>query len=100
MYAYKGTWSSETTYATNDCVIFENDSRAYRLKKPAPAGAAPGDDMYWAPLSEDLAVVMELLVGALDEVTDAMGEVTDALEDLDERVTALEEAAEDEETNG
>lgn len=86
---FKGTYSAETTYNVGDVVIYAQDNKVYHLQKPAKAGTAPHDTLYWGqvdqPLDEAVRLMADVLGLALkaDETTEA------AVRDLDNMIGSL-----------
>ena len=60
-YTFKGPWANNVAYNVNDVVIYEADRKVYHLQRPAPAGTAPHDTMYWGQLNDDLALAVIMM---------------------------------------
>ena len=60
-YTFKGPWADNVAYSVNDVVIYAADRKVYHLQRPAPAGTAPHDTMYWGQLNDDLALAVIMM---------------------------------------
>lgn len=62
---FKGTYSAETTYNVGDVVIYSQDNKVYHLQKPAKAGIAPHDTLYWGQVDQPLDEAVRLMADVL-----------------------------------
>ena len=62
---FKGTYSAGTTYNVGDVVIYAQDNKVYHLQKPAKAGTAPHDTLYWGQVDQPLDEAVRLMADVL-----------------------------------
>ena len=86
---FKGTYSAGTTYNVGDVVIYAQDNNVYHLQKPAKAGTAPHDTLYWGQVDQPLDEAVRLMADVLGLALEADETTEAAVRDLDSMIGSL-----------
>lgn len=96
---YCGNYSAGTSYNVGDIAIY-TDGVPYILLKPAPAGTACHDTLYWNRVQPPLADALVAVNGAVNSMLDTIGSDGQAITALsgvivDDKTIVLASSTED-----